>query len=96
MFRFVSSRVAGKSAIFIDGQTIKERRSYERRSERRSRFHERDVSAAHIFNHERKKSAAHSISWWAQNERKKLLKKKMNFSLKNIALIESKFEFYYH
>ena len=32
-------------------QTIKERR-----------FHERDLRAAHIFNHERKKSAAHSIS----------------------------------
>ena len=43
-------------------QTIKERRSYERCSERRSRFHERDMSAAHIFNHERKNSAAHSIS----------------------------------
>ena len=58
-------------------QTIKERRSYERRSyerrsERRSQFHERDVSAAHIFNNERKKSAAHSILWWAQNEREKL------------------------
>ena len=77
-------------------QTIEERRSYERRSERRSQFHERDVSAAHIFNHERKKSGAHSISWWAQNERKKLLKKKMNFCLENTALIESKCNFFYH
>ena len=77
-------------------QSIKERRSYERRSERRSRFHERDVTAAHIFNHERKKSGAHSISWWAQNERKKLHKKKMNFCVKNLASVESKCSFSYH
>ena len=60
-------------AIFLlaDMQTIKERRSYERRSERRSQFHERDVSGAHFSNHERKKSAAHGNLRWAQKERKK-------------------------
>ena len=50
-------------------QTIKERRSYERRSERRSRFHEREVSAALIFKKERK------------SEHKNLLKKVMIFSV---------------
>ena len=40
-------------------QTFSERRSYERRSERRSQFHERDVSGAHFSNYEREKSAAH-------------------------------------
>ena len=40
-------------------QTFSERRSYERRSERRSQFRERNVSGAHFSNHERKKSGAH-------------------------------------
>ena len=39
---------------------------------------------------------AHSISWWAQNERRKLLKKKMRFSLKNLWSIDSKYNFSYN
>ena len=39
-------------------QTFSERRSYERRSERRSQFRERCVSGAHCWNYERKKSGA--------------------------------------
>ena len=70
---------------------MKERRSYERRSERRSRFHEREVSAALIFKKERKKSAAHSISWWAQNERKKSAQESDDIFFKDLALIESKY-----
>ena len=53
--------------LFVPNQTFSERRSYERRSERRSQFHERKVSAAHFSNHERKKSAAH----FSNHERKK-------------------------
>ena len=65
----------------------------ERRSERRSRFHEREVSAAHISNHERKKSAAHNNSWWAQNERKKIAQESDYIFFKELALIESKCSF---
>ena len=79
-------------------QTIKERRSYERRSyerrsERHSRFHEREVSAAHIFKRERKKSATHSISWWAQNERKKSAQDSDDIFFKDLAFIENKYSF---
>ena len=74
-------------------QTIKERRSYERRSERRSRFHEREVSAAHYFKKERKKSGAHSISWWAQIERKKSAQEDDDIFFKNLALLGSKYSF---
>ena len=57
--KFLDLNIFGHTAhCYRDMQTIKERRSYERRS----RFHEREVSAAHIFKKERKKSAAHSIS----------------------------------
>ena len=38
---------------------MSERRSYERRSECRFQFHEREVSAALFSNYERKKSGAH-------------------------------------
>ena len=45
--------------LVIYHQTFSERRSYERRSERRSQFRERNVSGAHFLNYERKKSGAH-------------------------------------
>ena len=73
--------------LFVPNQTFSERRSYERRSERRSQFHERKVSAAHFSNHERKKSAAHFLlqermmSAKVSKERKKSAEDK--FSKKN-------------
>ena len=46
-------------------QSMSEHRSLERRSERRSFFRERKVSAAQFFKKERKVSAVHK-NWWAR------------------------------
>ena len=63
LLKDINENLRWNTEMWFDYQTIKERRSYERRSERRSQFHERDLSTAHIFNRECKKSAAHSISY---------------------------------
>ena len=54
----------------------------ERRSERRTQFHERDVSAGHFSNHERKKNAARfSLEKRRMSAENKLNKTEKRFSL---------------
>ena len=84
----------------IGKQTFSERRSYERRSESRSQFHVRKVSAAHFLNHERKKSAAHFLmqermmSAKVSKERKKSAENKFSKKIKHSIDKDLKFSLY--
>ena len=51
-----------ENSCLSNKRLVRNKRPVQTMKERRSRFHEREVSAALIFNHERKKSAALSIS----------------------------------